>query len=151
MVRAPERCEREKRKPISLATVSLIGNSLITIGPREFILAMFPTLVRRLAQATKPRLNAAVSNPTYKLKKVWPPDIKNMTSQQQLRFEKKYKRRLKLATARPRWDKFVRLAQLCTMTVVLIYVVLFMDWKDVPTPFDPVRPTSISLLRAAKS
>ncbi|KAH6622672.1 hypothetical protein F5144DRAFT_581160 [Chaetomium tenue] len=77
---------------------------------------MFPTLVRRLAQATKPRLNAAVSNPTYKLKKVWPPDIKNMTSQQQLRFEKKYKRRLKLATARPRWDKFVRLAQLCTMT-----------------------------------
>lgn len=77
---------------------------------------MIPTLVRRLAQATKPRLNAFGSNPTYKLKKVWPPDIKNMTSQQQLRFEKKYKRRLKLATARPRWDKFVRLAQLSTMS-----------------------------------
>ena len=81
---------------------------------------MFPTLARRLAQAAKPQLNAAVENPAYKLKKVWPPDIRNMTSQQQLRFEKKYKRRLKLATARPRWDKFVRLAQLCTMTCRLV-------------------------------
>ncbi|KAK4038139.1 hypothetical protein C8A01DRAFT_48196 [Parachaetomium inaequale] len=99
---------------------------------------MFPTLMRRLAQTARPQFNAA-TNPVYKLKKVWPPDIKNMTSQQQLRFEKKYKRRLKLATARPRWDKFIRLAQLCTMTFVLTYVVLFMDWKDVPTPFDPVR------------
>ncbi|KAK4121839.1 hypothetical protein N657DRAFT_647324 [Parathielavia appendiculata] len=62
-----------------------------------------------------------------------------MTPPQQLRFEKKYKRRLKLATARPRWDKFVRVAQLCTMTFVVTYMVLFMDWKDVPTPFDPVR------------
>ncbi|KAK3304700.1 uncharacterized protein B0T15DRAFT_537352 [Chaetomium strumarium] len=100
---------------------------------------MLPTLVRRLAQAARPQLNAAVSNSTYKLKKVWPPDMKTMTAQQQLRFEKKYKRRLKLATARPRWDKMVRLAQLFTMTFVVSYMVLFMDWKDVPTPFDPVR------------
>ncbi len=55
----------------------------------------------------------------YKLKKVWPPDMKSMSPQQQLRFEKKYKRRLKTATARPRWDKFVRLATLAT-TVCMI-------------------------------
>ncbi|KAL2166825.1 hypothetical protein VTG60DRAFT_2101 [Thermothelomyces hinnuleus] len=102
---------------------------------------MFPTLVRRLAQAAKPQLNAAAAHPEYKykLRKVWPPDIQSMTPQQQLRFEKKYKRRLKLATARPRWDKFVRLAQLFTTTFVLAYAVLFMDWKDIPTPFDPIR------------
>ncbi|KAK4238807.1 hypothetical protein C8A03DRAFT_33131 [Achaetomium macrosporum] len=100
---------------------------------------MLPTLVRRLAQAAKPQLSATASNPTYKLKKVWPPDMKTMTAQQQLRLEKKYKRRLKLATARPRWDKFVRLAQLFTMTFVVSYMVLFMDWKDVPTPFEPAR------------
>lgn len=118
---------------------------------------MFPTLVRRLAQAAKPQIHPATTNPV-KLKKVWPPDIKTMSAQQQLRFEKKYKRRLKLATARPRWDKAVRLAQLFTMTgiqtvalmrvgysvlifmflAVVSYMVLFMDWKDVPTPFDPV-------------
>ncbi|KAL2024351.1 hypothetical protein VTK56DRAFT_8833 [Thermocarpiscus australiensis] len=99
---------------------------------------MFPTLVRRLAQAARPELNAAAANP-IKLKKVWPPDFKSMSPQQQLRFEKKYKRRLKLATARPRWDKFVRLAQLFTMTFVPLYMVLVMDWKDVPTPFEPLR------------
>ena len=76
--------------------------------------AMFPTLVRRLAQtAARQQLNAATADPVYKLKKVWPPDMKSMTAQQQLRFEKKYKRRLMYATARPRWDKFIRLAQLC--------------------------------------
>lgn len=77
---------------------------------------MFPTLVRRLAQVAKSQPSAGAANPAYKLKKVWPPDMQNMTPQQQLRFEKKYKRRLKLATARPRWDKFVRLAQLFTTT-----------------------------------
>ncbi|KAL2143655.1 hypothetical protein VTI28DRAFT_10162 [Corynascus sepedonium] len=100
---------------------------------------MFPTLVRRLAQVAKSQPSAGAANPAYKLKKVWPPDMQNMTPQQQLRFEKKYKRRLKLATARPRWDKFVRLAQLFTTTGVVGYVVLFMDWKDIPTPFDPIR------------
>jgi hypothetical protein len=82
---------------------------------------MFPTLVRRLAQAAKPQINAAAANPT-KLKKVWPPDLKAMSSQQQLHFEKKYKRRLKLATARPRWDKAVKLAQLFTMTCKTVTV-----------------------------
>lgn len=84
---------------------------------------MFPTLARRLAQAAKPQLDAAFTNPgsVFKLKKVWPPDMKTMSPQQQLRFEKKYKRRLKIATARPRWDKFVRLAQLCTMTCGILF------------------------------
>ncbi|KAL2149739.1 hypothetical protein VTH82DRAFT_8391 [Thermothelomyces myriococcoides] len=102
---------------------------------------MFPTLARRLAQAARPQLNATAAHPEYKykLKKVWPPDFQSMTPQQQLRLEKKYKRRLKLATARPRWDKFVRLAQLFTTSAVLAYAVLYMDWKDIPTPFEPIR------------
>ena len=76
---------------------------------------MFPTLVRRLAQAPKPQIHSAAAQ-GIKLKKVWPPDMKSMTPQQQLRFEKKYKRRLALATARPRWDKFIKLTQLFTIT-----------------------------------
>ncbi|KAL2265791.1 hypothetical protein VTJ83DRAFT_6891 [Remersonia thermophila] len=117
---------------------------------------MFRATLRRLAQATRPRLSAvndmvAQERPSafpatspqptyqYKLKKVWPPDIKTMTPQQQLRFEKKYKRRLKLATTRPRWDKFIRLAQLFTITSIASYVILGMSWYDVPHPFDPVR------------
>lgn len=75
---------------------------------------MLPTLVRRLAQAAKPQLYAAAANAT-KLKKVWPPDMKTMSTQQQLHFEKKYKRRVKLATARPQFDKAMQLAQLFTI------------------------------------
>jgi hypothetical protein len=87
---------------------------------------MFPNLTRRLAQVAKPQIEQAAANATavtppaaaspYKLKKVWPPDFKSMTPQQQLRFEKKYKRRLKLKMERPRWNKFVKLAQLVTTT-----------------------------------
>lgn len=85
--------------------------------------------------------------------------MSTMSAQQQLRFEKKYKRRLKLATARPGWDKGVRLAQLFTITcaymskwlsdvsdidsvifvVVLVYTALFMDWKEMPNPYGGVR------------
>ncbi|KAK4464647.1 hypothetical protein QBC42DRAFT_294910 [Cladorrhinum samala] len=101
---------------------------------------MLPTLVRRLAQTTTrmqlpPREIPAV----YKLKKVWPPDMSTMSAQQQLRFEKKYKRRLKLATARPGWDKGVKLAQLFTITFVLVYTALFMDWKEMPNPYGGIR------------
>lgn len=132
---------------------------------------MFPTLVRRLAQASKPQVNVPAAGNPIKLKKVWPPDFKSMSPQQQLRFEKKYKRRLKLATARPRWDKFVRLTQLCSITcthaahdvcwhhrgvgllvadlllfpVVVSYMVLWMDWKDIPTPFGPVSAAHVLL------
>ncbi|KAK4163661.1 hypothetical protein QBC43DRAFT_318996 [Cladorrhinum sp. PSN259] len=101
---------------------------------------MFPTLVRRLAQSTtRSSIQQKQIPAVYKLKKVWPPDMSTMSSQQQLRFEKKYKRRLKLATARPGWDKGVKLAQLFTITFVLVYTALFMDWNGLPTPYEGVR------------
>lgn len=75
---------------------------------------MLPTLFRMAAQqASQPK--SASSQRIRELnppKKVWPPDFKRLSPQEQLRFEKKYKRRLALATARPRWNKFIKLAQL---------------------------------------
>lgn len=55
----------------------------------------------------------------YPPKKNWPPDFERLTNAEQLRFEKKYKRRLKLAQARPRWDKFIRLTQFWSITCKL--------------------------------
>jgi hypothetical protein len=80
---------------------------------------MFRTLARRAIQATetsvpkKPPLT--IWNNPYPTKKIWPPDYAQLTPQEMLRFEKKYKRRLQLATRRPRWDKAVKLAQLVTV------------------------------------
>lgn len=80
---------------------------------------MFTTVARRLAQSSKETLAhkitpIAASN-FYKNKKVWPPNFKELSHQQQLRFEKKYKRRILLANRSPRWDKGVKYAQLATM------------------------------------
>lgn len=107
---------------------------------------MFPTLIRRMAGRPNPSIfrNATVT-PTpesyispYKPKKVWPPDFSRLSEKEQFRFERRYKRRLLLATARPRWDKYVRLAQLFSVTSVFIYSVLFMDWQTEKQPFQGV-------------
>lgn len=82
---------------------------------------MFPTLARRAAQ-NAPKSDLAYIHRIIELhppKKVWPPDFKRLSAQEQLRFEKKFKRRLALATARPRWDKFVKLAQLFSIVCML--------------------------------
>ncbi|RYP46747.1 hypothetical protein DL768_007094 [Monosporascus sp. mg162] len=104
---------------------------------------MFPTLVRRLVEKpaappirnTQVPLTGNLSN-RYKPKKVWPPDFSQLTEKEKFRFERRYKRRVKLATARPRWDKFVRLAQLSSVT---FYSVLFMDWETEKQPFQGIR------------
>ncbi|KZL82531.1 hypothetical protein CI238_02810 [Colletotrichum incanum] len=86
---------------------------------------MFSTFVRRAAEAAGSKLT--VFNNPYRTKKVWPPDFTNLSPQSQLRFEKKYKRRLALVYARPRWNKAVKLAQLATVLGFLGYTFFFSE------------------------
>jgi hypothetical protein len=74
---------------------------------------MFATL-RRLAEQSSDHLTHVES--PYPLRKVWPPDFTKLPPQSQFRFEKKYKRRLALKAARPRWDKAVKLTQYASIT-----------------------------------
>ncbi len=115
---------------------------------------MIPTLIRRAAAAVKPP-PAAQAN-LYRTKKVWPPDFSKLSAQEQFRFEKRYKRRVKHISARPRWNKMVKLAQLFSITgrskcqvmlagfradrrkAVVFYSVLFMSWNGDEEPFAPV-------------
>lgn len=90
---------------------------------------MLRTLVRRSAAAPKPPLTI-YTNP-YRPKKNWPPDYKQLSFQEQLRFEKKYKRRVNLACARPRWDKGVKLAQLMTIVGTFSFWINRRDWGQV--------------------
>ncbi|KAI2777562.1 hypothetical protein F4815DRAFT_448135 [Daldinia loculata] len=117
---------------------------------------MFATLVRRMAGGPIPsRLRNATATPLveaysspYKPKKIWPPDFSKLSQKEQFRFERRYKRRVKLATARPRWDKLVRLTQLFSVTFVLIYSVLFMDWQTENQPLQGFRNRFWSVLGA---
>lgn len=75
---------------------------------------MFSATLRRLAEAAKsapPTRVLNVHNNPYKSRKVWPPNFEKLSPQQQLRFEKKYKRRIFLASHSPKWDKGARLLQ----------------------------------------
>lgn len=89
-----------------------------SISPRR----MFATIARRAAQGAKPSSSAEYIRKIRELyppKKVWPPDFKRLSPQEQFKFEKKFKRRLALASERPRWVKFVKLVQLFTVTCML--------------------------------
>lgn len=80
---------------------------------------MFSTTLRRMAASSKEtllkRAPLTIANNPYKARKVWPPNFKQLTHQQQLRFEKKYKRRIVLASRSPTWEKAVKTAQLLTI------------------------------------
>lgn len=98
----------------------IIAKSLVS-GPVPLVCSaarttekMLPTLVRRMAQASKPQIEAA-ANPS-KLKKVWPPDFSKLSPQEQLRFEKRYKRRIAHIAQRPTWTKAIKLTQYFTIS-----------------------------------
>ena len=77
---------------------------------------MLPTLIRRTAAASSKTPQWKILAALHPPKKVWPPDFSKLTHQEQLRYEKKYKRRVLLATARPRFIKYTKLAQLFAIT-----------------------------------
>ena len=84
---------------------------------------MFATLLRRAREPLSKVTGAgagstapsSAGNP-FKARKVWPPNLEELTPQQQLRFEKKYKRRVVLAQRAPGWQKGVKYAQFATLT-----------------------------------
>ncbi|KAI1175123.1 hypothetical protein F4777DRAFT_579248 [Nemania sp. FL0916] len=119
---------------------------------------MLPTLVRRLApsrpaaasmfaNATKratapapaPMTRAEYVHGNYKRKKVWPPDFSKLSEKQKFKFEKRYKRRVLLATQRPRWDMLIRLMQLGSIAFAIVYMALFWDQDAERPPFQGFR------------
>lgn len=85
-----------------------------SIARSTLALAMLRTLVRRAAE--RPRSAFDINNNPYKAKRVWPPDFSKLPPKHQFRLERKYRRRSQLKWARPRWNKFVKLAQWATIS-----------------------------------
>ncbi|KIW01135.1 uncharacterized protein PV09_07421 [Verruconis gallopava] len=78
----------------------------------------------------------------YRAKKKWPPDFSKLSEKEQFRFEKKWRRRNKLAWARPRWNKATKLVQWGLIIGFSTYSILFYDWERKegdPEPFEPLR------------
>ncbi|KFA63750.1 hypothetical protein S40285_01973 [Stachybotrys chlorohalonatus IBT 40285] len=106
---------------------------------------MFATPLRRLGQIARKTSRAPpapVGNNPHKARKLWPPDFEALNPQQQLRFEKKYKRRVILASRAPRWDKAVKLTQFIAITATIGYLVFYGEfewWGREYTPYDEIR------------
>ena len=65
-----------------------------------------------------PILRALGKEPTYvdqnpyRAKRLWPPDFAKLSPKDQFKLERRYRRRSKLAWARPKWTKYTKIAQL---------------------------------------
>jgi hypothetical protein len=86
-----------------------------------------------------------VSNP-YRARKKWPPNFKNLHPKHQFRYEKTYRRRMKLKYARPTWTKATKIVQWTLIYGVLFYWIFLLDMGDDGTPFD-----NVSRMRAKKT
>ncbi|KAH7382134.1 hypothetical protein BKA66DRAFT_512233 [Pyrenochaeta sp. MPI-SDFR-AT-0127] len=84
-------------------------------------------------QNTLPPFNFARNR--FRVKKKWPPNLRELTEKQQFRFERKFKRRTKMKTARPQWDRWTKIVQWSMISFILVYGVLFHDFRK-----DPMNP-----------
>ncbi|KAF3389099.1 hypothetical protein F1880_004027 [Penicillium rolfsii] len=87
----------------------------------------------------------------YKPKRQWPPDMSKLSPKHQFRLERKYRRRAALKYARPKFIKTVTLVQWAIIGFVVIYAVLFMNWDTKDTPFDGIRESVFSGVKAVFS
>lgn len=97
---------------------------------------MFQLLARLLGRAPKselPPFNFALNR--FKAKKHWPPNLRELTEKQQFRFERKFKRRLRLKSIKPQWQKWTKIVQWSLIGFVVVHGVLFHDFAK-----DPMNP-----------
>lgn len=123
-------------------------------NPDKSSLRMFSSPILQQALGQGP--SYVETNP-YRAKRLWPPDFKTLSPKEQFKLERRYRRRSKLAWARPKWTKFTKIAQLGTISceyyratkkvhaltrlVVVVWGVLFADWQQENEPFQAVRIT----------
>ena len=71
----------------------------------------------------------------FRVKKKWPPNLRELTEKQQFRFERKFKRRIKAKSIRPMWNKWTKIVQWSIIGFIVVYGVLFHDFRK-----DPMNP-----------
>ncbi|KAF1948413.1 hypothetical protein CC80DRAFT_387148, partial [Byssothecium circinans] len=71
----------------------------------------------------------------FRAKKHWPPNLRALTEKQQFRFERKFKRRLRLKSIKPQWQRWTKIVQWNLIGFVVVYGVFFHDFTK-----DPMNP-----------
>jgi hypothetical protein len=147
MLAIKSRCFKHGPKRFSGAE----GSSSIWQLAVNITITIVQLLVNFYTMFSSPILRAALpngmlfdfENNPYKAKKEWPPDFSKLSPKHQFRFERRYRRRAKLAWARPVWTKGTKLAQWGLTVFVLGYGVLYMDWGQTDKNDPPFKAVSI--------
>ncbi|KAF1917200.1 hypothetical protein BDU57DRAFT_259391 [Ampelomyces quisqualis] len=71
----------------------------------------------------------------FRRRKQWPPNLKTLTEKQQFRFERKFKRRVKMKAVSETWNRRVTVVIWSLISFVVVYGVLFHDFAN-----DPMNP-----------
>jgi hypothetical protein len=94
---------------------------------------MLQLLARLLGRAPKSELPPFnFTRNRYRAKKHWPPNLRELTEKQQFRFERKFKRRLRLKSIKPQWQKWTKIVQWSLIGFVIVHGVLFHDFASAP-------------------
>jgi hypothetical protein len=72
----------------------------------------------------------------YPAKKTWPPNLRELTEKQQFHFERKFKRRTRLKSIKPTWNKWTKIVQWSLISFIVVHGVFFYDFAQ-----DPMNPT----------
>ena len=75
-------------------------------------------------------ISAALRDNPYRARKEWPPDFTTLHPKHQFRYEKTFRRRLKLKYQRPGWIKGTKVVQYVLIVGVAIYWIFFLEVKD---------------------
>jgi hypothetical protein len=100
--------------------------------PLAMVLGVFGRLFGR-QRSTLPPFDFARNR--FHMRKKWPPNLRELTEKQQFRFERKFKRRIKMKAVRPQWNARVKIVQWSIISFILVYGVLFHDFAK-----DPMNP-----------
>lgn len=71
----------------------------------------------------------------FRAKKIWPPNMRDLTETQQFHFERKFKRRIRLKSIKPQWNKWTKIVQWSLISFVVVHGVFFYDFSK-----DPMNP-----------
>lgn len=97
---------------------------------------MLQLLNRLLGRRTKPELPPFdFARNRFRAKKKWPPNMRTLTEKQQFRFERKFKRRLRMKAIKPQWQRWTKIVQWSAIGFVTVYGVFFHDFAK-----DPMNP-----------
>ncbi|KAH7117084.1 hypothetical protein B0J11DRAFT_108833 [Dendryphion nanum] len=97
------------------------------------MLRLIQRLLGRAPKSQLPPFNFARNR--FRAKKIWPPNLRELTEKQQFRFERKFKRRLRLKSIRPTWNKWTKIIQWSMIGFVVVWGVFFHDFVK-----DPLNP-----------